>query len=223
MTDIQSNTTLESFTWFQAIHTFCHPIPTDNGDMDLEEDEEPPLGPEGDLIPEMVSRAVVPLLVKALESGAYDPYSAPQTRRAVDLTDVISELTGKDSRKFTVSRLLSREAVADRQSFLKAILMVYHNHITDLVASVQQAASPSAIPAPAFDPASRTSMERFVRRRLKLVKNILLMRRQSPNEARELITRIVNDVLRPVLEKAWGGGGREMGLKVIKLMLRRHS
>lgn len=74
--------------------------------MGLEEDEEPPLGPEGDLIPEMVSRAVVPLLVKALENGAYDPYSAPQTRRAVDLADVISELMGKDSRKFTVSRAL---------------------------------------------------------------------------------------------------------------------
>jgi len=57
-------------------------------------------------------------------------------------------------------------------------------------------------------------MERFTRRRLKLVKNILLLRRQSPNEARELITRIVNDVLRPVLERAWDGGGREMGLKV---------
>lgn len=77
-------------------------MPTGNGDLDLEEDEEPPLGPEGDLIPEMVSRAVVPLLVKALENGAYDPYSAPQTRRAVDLADVIAELTGKDSRKFTV-------------------------------------------------------------------------------------------------------------------------
>jgi GC-rich sequence DNA-binding factor len=57
-------------------------------------------------------------------------------------------------------------------------------------------------------------MERFTRRRLKLVKNVLLLRRQSPNEARELITRIVNDVLRPVLERAWDGGGREMALKV---------
>jgi GC-rich sequence DNA-binding factor len=75
--------------------------------MDEDDDDEPPLGPEGDLIPEMVSRAVVPLLVKALENGAYDPYSTPQTRRAVDLADVISELSGKDSRKYTVSSLSS--------------------------------------------------------------------------------------------------------------------
>jgi GC-rich sequence DNA-binding factor len=61
-------------------------------------------------------------------------------------------------------------------------------------------------------------MERYTRRRLKLVKNILLLTRQSPNEARELITRIVNDVLRPVLERAWDGGGREMGLKVSRLV-----
>jgi GC-rich sequence DNA-binding factor len=72
--------------------------------MDYEDDDEPPLGPEGDLVPEMVTRAVVPLLVKSLENGAYDPYSTPQTRRAVDLADVVSELTGRDSRKFTVSR-----------------------------------------------------------------------------------------------------------------------
>jgi GC-rich sequence DNA-binding factor len=69
--------------------------------MDMDE-EEPPLGPDGDSVSEMVSKAVVPLLIKAFEAGAYDPYSAPQTRRAVDLADVVAELTGKDSRKFTV-------------------------------------------------------------------------------------------------------------------------
>ena len=73
----------------------------EDDDMDLE--EEPPLGPDGDLVVEMVSKAVVPMLTKSLENGGYDPYSAPQTRRAIDLLDVIVELTGKDSRKFTVS------------------------------------------------------------------------------------------------------------------------
>jgi GC-rich sequence DNA-binding factor len=108
---MQSNTTLESFTWFQSIHSYCHPVRPQNGDMDEDDDEEPPLGPEGDLIPEMVSRAVVPLLVKALENGAYDPYSTPQTRRAVDLADVISELTGKDSRKYTVSHFAFQQTL----------------------------------------------------------------------------------------------------------------
>ncbi len=61
--------------------------------MDLE--EEPPLGPEGDLVAQMVSDAVVPLLTKAFDAGAYDVYSAAQTRRAVDLADVVAELTAK--------------------------------------------------------------------------------------------------------------------------------
>lgn len=74
--------------------------------MDSDDEDEPPIGPEGDLIPEMVSRAVVPLLIKAFENGAYDPYSAPQTRRAIDLADLVSDLTGKDSRKYTVSHFL---------------------------------------------------------------------------------------------------------------------
>ena len=71
--------------------------------MDL--DEEPELGPDGDLVSEMMSKAVVPLLTKAFEAGAYDPYSAKQTRRAVDLVDVVQHLTGQDSRRFTVSKV----------------------------------------------------------------------------------------------------------------------
>lgn len=66
--------------------------------MDIDE-----VGPEGDLATEMVSKAVVPVLIRALEAGAYDPYSAPQTRRAVDIAEVIAELTGKDSKKYSVS------------------------------------------------------------------------------------------------------------------------
>jgi GC-rich sequence DNA-binding factor len=69
----------------------------------MDVDEEPPLGPDGDLVAQMVSDAVVPLLTRAFEAGAYDPYSAKQTRKAVDLADVVAELTGKDSRKFSVS------------------------------------------------------------------------------------------------------------------------
>lgn len=77
--------------------------------MDL--DDEPPLGPDGDLVAQMISDAVVPLLIKAFENGAYDPYSAQQTRRAVDLLEVIQELAGQDSRKFTVSLSCSDQCI----------------------------------------------------------------------------------------------------------------
>lgn len=105
----RSETAIESFRWFSALYAYSRPKASMNGnghhvdddDMDLE--EEPPLGPDGDLVTVMVDRAVVPLLVKAFEAGAYDLYSAGQTRRTVDLVDVVKELTGKDSRKFNAS------------------------------------------------------------------------------------------------------------------------
>jgi GC-rich sequence DNA-binding factor len=83
--------------------------------MDLE--DEPELGPDGDLVSDMLSKAVVPLLTKEFEAGAYDLYSAAQTRRAIDLVDVVQHLTGKDSRKFTVrtTRLYFRPYLTSRR------------------------------------------------------------------------------------------------------------
>ncbi|WVR08253.1 hypothetical protein IAU60_005300 [Kwoniella sp. DSM 27419] len=198
-----STTTLDSFKWFHSLHHYSHPpisrAQPEDDDMDM--DEEPPLGPDGDLVASMVSSAVVPFLVKSLEAGAYDPYSARQTRRAVDLADVVGDLTGKDSRKYT--------------SLLKAVLGTYHSHLLDLSSTVSASLSPGAIPPPAFDPAARPAMERFVRRRLKLIRNIALWRREAPQEARELVIRLVAEVLRPVLNRHWEGGGREMAAKVL--------
>jgi GC-rich sequence DNA-binding factor len=65
-------------------------------------EEDPPVGPDGDLVSDMVSKAIIPLLVKAFDAGVYDPYSSAQTRRAVDLADMVAHLTGKDGRKLTV-------------------------------------------------------------------------------------------------------------------------
>lgn len=103
---------LESFSWFTALHDYSRPKPASNGntngagtaddDMDMDDDE-PAVGPEGDLVPEMVTKVVVPLLTKAFQAGAYDPYSTPQTRRAVDLAEVIRDLAGNDSRKYMAS------------------------------------------------------------------------------------------------------------------------
>lgn len=72
-------------------------------DTEMDEDDEPPLGPDGDLNTQMVNDAVVPLLTEAFKHGAYDPYSAKQTRKAVDVLEVVHHLAGKDSRKSIVS------------------------------------------------------------------------------------------------------------------------
>ena len=71
--------------------------------MDVDDEDEAELGSDGDLVAAIVSSSVTPLVVKALESGSYDPYSVKQTRKAIDLADVISDLTGRESAKFKVS------------------------------------------------------------------------------------------------------------------------
>lgn len=70
---------------------------------DLDPDDEPPLGSDGDLVAQMVSDAIIPMLIKSFENGAYDPYSAAQSRKAVDLVEVVQDLMGANSRKFAVS------------------------------------------------------------------------------------------------------------------------
>lgn len=166
--------------------------------MDL--DDEPPLGPDGDLVVEMVQKAVVPLLTKHFEAGAYDPYSTPQTRRAIDLVEVVAELTGKDSKKYT--------------TLLKAIMAVFSDHIASLATLIGSAMAPGGIPPPGFNSESRVATGRFLRKRVKLLRNILLWRREAPMEVRELVNRVVGEVIRPVLERHWEGGGREIGIQV---------
>lgn len=72
---------------------------------------------------------------------------------------------------------------------------------------------PGSIPPPPYNPAARNAMQRFVRRRVKLLRNLLLWRRISAEEVQDLISRYVN-LLRGPLVKTWEGGGDEMAQKV---------
>lgn len=105
----QSNTSVDSFKWFHALHAYSHPKPpavqqTDApmSDSDSDDAEEPPLAPEGDMAAAMVSGAVTRLVINAVEAGEYDPYSLKQTRRLVDLVDLVSDYTGKEGGKYKV-------------------------------------------------------------------------------------------------------------------------
>lgn len=209
LTAVQSSVTLESFKWFQSLYQYSRPRPTGPDAMELDDDEEAELGSDGDLVSAIVSSAVTPLLVKAFESGSYDPYSVKQTRKALDLADVISELTGKDSAKFKVSSSFNGKTRLTIQALLRAALTVFHDHLLALSKSISDATHPDSAPPPPFDPASRLALQRYIRRRTKLLKNIALWRRFAPQEVRELVTRLVAEVLRPVLARSWNGGGQE--------------
>ena len=52
--------TLDSFLWFSALYDYSRPKVSEEDDMD--DDEEPELGPDGNLVSVMISTAVVPRL-----------------------------------------------------------------------------------------------------------------------------------------------------------------
>lgn len=57
-------------------------------------------------------------------------------------------------------------------------------------------------------------MQRFIRRRIKLLRNILLWRRENLSEVKVLLNRLIGDVIRPAVHRSWTGGGKEMAAQV---------
>jgi GC-rich sequence DNA-binding factor len=168
----------------------------DDDAMDLE----PDVAPEGDLSVEMVSKLVVPNLIRALEE-TYDPYSARQTRKLRDVVDFVGMLLGEDHRKY--------------QQLVRVVIGVYATQISTLAMAVAAAAGPMATRAPPYNPAARSAMQRFVRRRIKLLSNLSQWRRLA-NDVPDLAARVVSLTLRPMLAKTWAeGGGDEMGARVL--------
>lgn len=73
---------------------------------------------------------------------------------------------------------------------------------------------PSSTEPPAFDPASRTALATFVRRRIKLSRNLLLWRRFAQAEVAELVVRIVRSIILPSATRTWQSGGAETAAMV---------
>ena len=69
---------------------------------DANEDEEPELGPDGDLVSAMISTAIIPRFCKLIDGGAFDPYSAEHVRTLVDMAEQIEVSVQRDDSKFQV-------------------------------------------------------------------------------------------------------------------------
>ena len=97
---------MDTFSWYKSLYDYSRPPQADQ-----DEDEEPELGPDGDLVSAMVSTAVIPRLCKLIEGGALDPYSSKDLRTIVDLAEQIEMSVDRDNLKFQVCgrRLLSEE------------------------------------------------------------------------------------------------------------------
>jgi len=166
--------------------------------------DEPELGPDGDLLPPMVSAAVIPNIVKAFEAGAYDVYSAKQSRRVVDLVDLVSVYTTKDNVNF--------------RSIVRAVVELFLRHVDATAGLVKAASGPESGQPPAFDPASRTALATFARRRIKLMRNLLMWRRFSSSEVADLLRKIVVEILLPCLTKCWDSGGQQLAEEAVRVV-----
>ncbi|GMK57675.1 hypothetical protein CspeluHIS016_0405090 [Cutaneotrichosporon spelunceum] len=195
---VLSDATIDSFRWYRALYDYSRPR-VDRDDDESSVDLDPEVAPEGDLAVEMVSKLVVPNISAALEK--YNPYSARQTRKLRDVVEFVGMLLGEDHRRY--------------QDLVRGVIGVYSSHIATLATAVAGAAGPMATRAPPYNPAARSAMQRFVRRRIKLLTNLGQWRRIAP-DVKDLTARIVSLTLRPMIAKTWvEGGGDEMGAKVL--------
>lgn len=65
-------------------------------------DEGDELGPDGDLVPEVLGMVIIPRLKAIVEGGALDPYSETSISRLRDLVDGISLFIPIDHPRFQV-------------------------------------------------------------------------------------------------------------------------
>ncbi|KAH8114705.1 nineteen complex-related protein 2-domain-containing protein [Phellopilus nigrolimitatus] len=176
---------LDSFAWFSALYEYSRP---------RNEDAEPALGPDGDLVSAMISTAVVPRLCKVIQSGAFDPYSARHILILVDLAEQVEASATQD--KFEL--------------LLKSIATSFRQAVESTLATLQPYIDRQH--SAKFDPEAIPARRRFLVRRYKLTNNIARWRKYSGEKfgIGELISKLTSDCIYPVAESGWEVGGEEI-------------
>jgi GC-rich sequence DNA-binding factor len=67
-----------------------------------DDDIEPDIGPGGDMVSSMISQAIIPRLSKAIEGGAFDPYSARHIQRMIDIAEQVEASVEQEGVRFQV-------------------------------------------------------------------------------------------------------------------------
>jgi len=203
-----SGTSLDSFAWYSALYEYSRPP--------VEGEDEPEIGPDGDLVSAMISTAIIPRFCKIVEGGAFDPYSAKSLRRMVDLAEQVEASVESDGQKFQVSfcmYVLPLSAHHLVQVLLKSVYTIFANEasITELLLAPYL-----SLNHPPFNPESIPARQRFLARRMKLVQNIVRWRKYTGERfgIGELATRLVIRCIVPVADSGWDVGGEESVRKV---------
>ncbi|KAL4245564.1 Intron Large complex component GCFC2-like protein [Abortiporus biennis] len=194
---LEDTRTLDTFSWYTSLHTYSRP---GRGE---DEFDEPPLGPDGDLVSAMISTAILPRICKIVERGGLDPYSAKDIRRLIDLAEEIEISVAKDHAKF--------------EMLFKAVFIVFQKAVTSTNSTLERYLT---LNMPKFDPEAIPARRRFLSKRRKLLTNLLRWRRYTGERLGigALATTLVERSMLPMSESGWEVGGEEVMTKVYDLL-----
>ncbi|KAL5482670.1 hypothetical protein ACEPAI_9264 [Sanghuangporus weigelae] len=197
---ISESRPLDSFTWFSALYDYSRPVGA-NGNPEEDGDGEPSLGPDGDLASAMLS-TIVPRLCKIMQYGAFDPYSSKHVRAIIDLAEQVEASASREKLELLQKTIHGtfRQAIDDHATLIQPYLEVRGNSRFD----------PEAIPA----------RQRFLYRRYKLLINFLRWRKYAGEKfgAGEMVSRLVNQHMRPIAETGWEVGGERIMEKSMNVL-----
>ncbi|KAG8809424.1 hypothetical protein FRC17_003451 [Serendipita sp. 399] len=186
---------LDEFQWYSQLYERAHPDP------DTEADE---LRPEEDLPGNMCRTMLIPRFNALISGGGFDPYSRHQLSHAVDIVEQIEASLGDEGDRYL--------------SVLKVFTRVFETATNELESQFQNysAVAPHAKQnLPTFDPEAISARQRYMKRVVKLIQNVMAWRRYAKERfgIGRLITRLL-EVLFVVSQGGWDIGGEEMVRKV---------
>ncbi|CCL98857.1 uncharacterized protein FIBRA_00863 [Fibroporia radiculosa] len=196
---LEDSRTLDSYTWYHALYQHSRPRIGDEGN----EDEEPEMGPDGDLVSAMISTVIIPRLCKLIEGGCFDPYSTRNVRALMDLVEQIEASVEKDGLKF--------------EMILKSTLSIFQGAVT----ATDTILGPYlALNNPRFDPGAIPARRRILARRYKLLRNLLQWRKYTGERfgIGHLAQTLVESSMLPVAESGWEVGGEDYMRKAVHLL-----
>ncbi|TFK73624.1 hypothetical protein BDN72DRAFT_893804 [Pluteus cervinus] len=186
---IEDSRSLDGFKWYQGLYEYSRP-----GEGDVVERN---LGPDGDLVASMISTAVIPWMCRVIEGGALDVYSQGHIRRVIDLADEVGASIEGENAKF--------------QALIKSVFSVFQNAVAETEKLVAQYRDiDRRVP---FNPEAIPARQRFVARRIKLLRNLIRWRKYAGERfgLGRLVDRIlVEGSTIEILHEGWDIGGMAM-------------
>lgn len=207
----QDKRSLDTFGWYKSLYEYSRPQSSADGN----EDEEPELGPDGDLVSAMISTAIIPRFCKLIEGGVFDPYSAEHVRTLVDVAEQIEASVQRDDLKFQVRVCFSVFAASIvliwrflTQMLLKSVFAIFQR----AAESTESTLVPyMASNNPRFDPEAIPARRRYLARCTKLLSNVIRWRKYSGERfgIGILLTTLSTNCMLPVAESGWEVGGEQ--------------